>query len=197
MSYYGATVVGIKSSKGVVLAAERRFSYGGYILSKAARKVFKITDRIAIGGAGLMADIQAVNKIIQAEIKYYEISMNKPISIRSAAKLISNILYSYKFLPMFSELVVGGIDDEGFHLYVMDPLGSLIEDDYAAIGSGAPIAIGIIENAYDSDLDVNKIVEIAIQSVRTAISRDSMSGDGIDVILITDKGAKEKFVKLG
>ena len=115
MSYYGATVVGIKSSKGVVLAAERRFSYGGYILSKAARKVFKITDRIAIGGAGLMADIQAVNKIIQAEIKYYEISMNKPISIRSAAKLISNILYSYKFLPMLSELVVGGIDNEGFH----------------------------------------------------------------------------------
>ena len=197
MSYYGATVVGIKSSKGVVLAAERRFSYGGYILSKAARKVFKITDRIAIGGAGLMADIQAVNKIIQAEIKYYEISMNKPISIRSAAKLISNILYSYKFLPMLSELVVGGIDNEGFHLYVMDPLGSLIEDDYAAVGSGAPIAIGIIENAYDPDLDVNKIVEIAIQSVRTAISRDSMSGDGIDVILITDKGAEEKFVKLG
>lgn len=197
MSYYGATVVGIKSSKGVVLAAERRFSYGGYILSKAVRKVFKITDRIAIGGAGLMADIQAVNKIIQAEIKYYEISMNKPISIRSAAKLISNILYSYKFLPMLSELVVGGIDNEGFHLYVMDPLGSLIEDDYAAIGSGAPIAIGIIENAYDPDLDVNKIVEIAIQSVRTAISRDSMSGDGIDVILITDKGAEEKFVKLG
>lgn len=197
MTYYGgATAIGIKSNSGVVLAAERRFSYGGYILSKTARKVFKITDRIALAGAGLVADIQAMNKIIQAEIKYYEVSMGRPISIRSAAKLISNILYSHKYLPMLSELIIGGVDREGYHLYVMDPLGSLIEDDYAAVGSGAPIAIGIIENSYKRDLNPEQMIELAIHAIKMAISRDTMSGDGIDVILITSEKSLEKFIKI-
>jgi len=197
MTYYGgATAIGIKSNSGVVLAAERRFSYGGYILSKTARKVFKITDRIALAGAGLVADIQAMNKIIQAEIKYYEVSMGRPISIRSAAKLISNILYSHKYLPMLSELIIGGVDHEGYHLYVMDPLGSLIEDDYAAVGSGAPIAIGIIENSYKRDLNPEQMIELAIHAIKMAISRDTMSGDGIDVILITSEKSLEKFIKI-
>lgn len=197
MAYYGgATAIGIKSNSGVVLAAERRFSYGGYILSKTAKKVFKITDRIALAGAGLVADIQAMNKMIQAEIKYYEVSMGRPISIRSAAKLISNILYSYKYLPMLSELIIGGVDHEGYHLYVMDPLGSLVEDDYAAVGSGAPIAIGIIENSYKRDLTPEQMIELAINAIKMAISRDTMSGDGIDVILITSEKTFEKFIKI-
>jgi len=197
MAYYGgATAIGIKSNSGVVLAAERRFSYGGYILSKTARKVFKITDRIAFAGAGLVADIQAVNKIIQAEIKYYEVTMGRPISIRSAAKLISSILYSYKNRPMLSELIIGGVDYEGYHLYIMDPLGSLIEDDYAAVGSGAPIAIGIIENSYKPDLNPEQMVELAVSAIKTAISRDAMSGDGIDIILITSEKTLEKFIKI-
>ncbi len=196
MAYYGgATVVGIKTRKAVVLAAERRFSYGGFILSKTAKKVFKITDKIAVAGAGLVADIQAIDKIIKAEIRYYEVTMNKEITVKAAAKLLSSILYSYKFMPMFSEFIIGGRDVEGYHLYVMDPLGSLIEDDYAAIGSGAPIAIGIIESEYKDDLDADKLKLIAIKSIKAAISRDSMSGDGIDLIVISDKTIEE-FIKL-
>ncbi len=196
MAYYGgATAVGIKTRKAVVLAAERRFSYGGFILSKTARKVFKITDRIAVAGAGLIADIQAIDKIIKAEIRYYEVTMNKEITVKAAAKLLSSILYSYKSTPMFSEFIIGGRDVEGYHLYVMDPLGSLIEDDYAAIGSGAPIAIGIIESEYRDDLDADKLKSIAIKSIKAAISRDSMSGDGIDLIVISDKTIEE-FIKL-
>ncbi len=193
--YGGATAVGIKTKKAVVLAAERRFSYGGFILSKTAKKVFKITDRIAVAGAGLIADIQAIDKIIKAEIRYYEVTMNKEITVKAAAKLLSSILYSYKFMPMFSEFIIGGRDVEGYHLYVMDPLGSLIEDDYAAIGSGAPIAIGIIESEYKDDLDISELKSIAVKSIKAAISRDSMSGDGIDLIVISDK-VEEEFVRL-
>ncbi len=193
--YGGATAVGIKTKKAVVLAAERRFSYGGFILSKTAKKVFKITDRIAVAGAGLIADIQAIDKIIKAEIRYYEVTMNKEITVKAAAKLLSSILYSYKFMPMFSEFIIGGRDVEGYHLYVMDPLGSLIEDDYAAIGSGAPIAIGIIESEYKDDLDISELKSIAVKSIKAAISRDSMSGDGIDLIVISNK-VEEEFIKL-
>ncbi len=197
MYYYGgATAVGLRVNEGVVLGAERRFSYGGFILSKSARKVYLITDKIGMAAAGLVADIQAIAKNIRAEIKYYELSVEKKVSVRAVSKLIANMLYSYKFMPLMSEILVGGVDDTGSHLYIMDPVGSLIEDDYASIGTGAPIAIGIIESSYNKNMSVDEARDIVIKSIKAALSRDSMSGDGIDILIITYKGYKEEFIRV-
>ncbi len=197
MYYYGgATAVGVRTNNGVVLGAERRFSYGGFVMSKAAKKVCTITDSVGMAAAGLVADMQAIAKSIRAEIKYYELTVQRRASVRTVSKLIANMLYSYKFMPLMSEILVGGVDDSGSHLYIMDPVGSLIEDDYASIGTGAPIAIGIIESAYRSNLDINEAKELVIKAIKAALSRDSMSGDGIDILVITREGTREEFVKI-
>ena len=189
----GATAVGIKVADGVVLAAEKRVSYGGYILSKAGKKVFKIKDRFGMACAGLFADMQTLSRLISAEISYYEVSTGKPMSVKSAARLLAVVLYSYKYFPFLSEILFGGIDEEGPHLFVMDPVGSLIEDDYAALGTGGAVAIGIIEGRYRSDLSLNEAEKLAVEAIKAAISRDAVSGDGIDTLVISKEGPAEKF----
>ncbi len=203
MSFYGtgATAVGIKGRNFVILAAEKRISYGGFIVSHSAKKVYKITDYLGLALAGLFADMQAIAKILAAELSYHEITIGRRIAVRAAAKLLASILYSNKYFPFFSEILVGGIELDGTaKLYVMDPVGSLIEDDYAAIGSGAPIAIGVLENGYRADLNLQKAKELAIAAIKAAIERDAMSGDGIDLLTIvqTEKGpqAKEETIRL-
>jgi len=203
VSFYGtgATAVGIKGRNFVILAAEKRISYGGFIVSHSAKKVYKITDYLGLALAGLFADMQAIAKILAAELSYHEITVGRRIAVRAAAKLLASILYSNKYFPFFSEILVGGIELDGTaRLYVMDPVGSLIEDDYAAIGSGAPIAIGVLENGYRADLDLQKAKELAIAAIKAAIERDAMSGDGIDLLTIaqTEKGpqAKEETIRL-
>jgi len=181
----GATAVGIRTNNSVVLAAERRVSYGGFVMSKAGRKVFLIKDRYGVAFAGLFADIQTLKRIMDLQIHDYEIENSRKMSVRSAVRLFSVIMYQYKFMPFLSEVIFGGIDEEGPHLYVMDSLGSVIEDDYAAIGTGAPIAIGIIESKYRKDLSPEEAKELALNAVKAAISRDATSGDGIDVVVIT------------
>ena len=196
LTYFGATTVGIRGKDFVVLASERRMSYGGYILSRSIRKVFKITDKIGVAFAGLFADMQALAKYLEAEVKFYELTLEKPMRIRSAAKILSIILYSQKYMPYLSETLVGGIDSEGAHLFVLDPLGSLIEDDYAAVGSGAPIAIGIIETNYSKVETVDDAEKVAYNAIRAAAERDSSSGDGVDLLVITKEGIKEQYLKL-
>ncbi len=203
MSFYGtgATAVGIKGRNFVILAAEKRISYGGFIVSHSAKKVYKITDYLGLALAGLFADMQAIAKILAAELSYHEITVGRRMTVRAAAKLLASILYSNKYFPFFSEILVGGIELDGTaKLYVMDPVGSLIEDDYAAIGSGAPIAIGVLENGYRADLNLQKAKELAIAAIKAAIERDAMSGDGIDLLTIvqTEKGpqAKEETIRL-
>ncbi len=192
----GATAVGIRTKDGVVLGAEKRVSYGGYVMSRAGKKVFKITDRLAVAAAGLFADMQTLTRILAAEVKYYEITTSSRMSVYAAAKLLATIMYSYKHFPFLSELLFGGIDEAGPHLYVIDPVGSVLEDDYAAIGTGAPIAIGIIESGYRKDMTVDEAADLVIRSIKAAISRDAVSGDGIDLVIVRPSGAEERSIRL-
>ncbi|AWR99454.1 archaeal proteasome endopeptidase complex subunit beta [Metallosphaera hakonensis] len=182
-----ATAVGVKVQDGVVLGAVRRLSYGGYVLSKAAKKVFPIS-RFGIGGAGLFGDLQALTRIMNANIKYYELYNNRPISTKAAAKLLSIILYQYKYMPFISEVLFGGVDDGHPELYVLDPLGSLLDDLYAAVGSGARVAIGVLEAEYNESLTLAQGRELTIKSLRASVERDVTSGDGIDILTISKDG---------
>ncbi|MEM4664693.1 MAG: archaeal proteasome endopeptidase complex subunit beta [Sulfolobales archaeon] len=189
----GATAVGLKLRDAVVLAAEKRVSYGGYVVSKAGKKVYLLADRFGMALAGLFADIQTISRWLAVEIKSYEIRLGYQISVKGAAKLLSTLLYQYKYYPFLSEIIFGGIDETGPHLFVMDPLGSLIEDSYAAIGTGAPIAIGIIEGGYKEDLEVSEAEKLVFNAVRAAISRDAVSGDGVDIAVVARDKSYEKF----
>lgn len=198
----GATAVGLRVGDIVVLGSEKRFGYGGFVMSRSAKKVFKIHDKIAVAAAGIFADMLTLSRIISTEIRYYEISSGSRISVKGAAKLLSAILYSYKYMPFITELIVGGVDDEGAHVFVMDPLGSLIEDDYAAVGTGAPIAIGIIESEYQGLVSLQKTsrqeelvenaVNLVVKAIRAAAARDAMSGDGVDVAIVRSNGVEER-----
>jgi len=190
----GATTVGLVCKDGVVLASEKRISYGFTIMSKAGKKVHLINDRIGIGFAGLISDAQATLRRISAEIRLHELETHTPMSVKSVAKLLANILYSQKFYPSFAETLVGGMDSEGKNLFILDQIGSLIEDNYAALGTGGTIAIGILEGGYSKDMTVKEGKELAVKAVKAAISRDIGSGDGVDVVVISSAGAKEEFL---
>jgi proteasome beta subunit len=194
--HIGATAVGVKVNEGVVLAAEKRVSYGFYTLSKTGKKVFIIDDRLAVASAGIIADMQTLAKILKLNARSYELDMKKKPTVKAMAKLLSVVMFSRRFMPFFAEVLVGGVDEEGSHLIVMDPLGSLIEDNYAALGTGAKVAIGILDAAYRPDMTLQEAKKLAVQAIKAAIERDPVSGGGIDVAVLDKNGATQEEIKL-
>ncbi|RLE66139.1 MAG: proteasome endopeptidase complex, archaeal, beta subunit [Thermoprotei archaeon] len=192
--YPGATAVGIIVKDGVVLAADKRVTYGFMLMSRAGKKVYKITDRIGIASAGLISDMQTLARSLEAEAKLYEYDTGAPITVRGMAKLLSLILFNRRLFPYFVETIVGGVDLSGPHIFVLDPIGALIEDKYAALGTGAQLAISIIEDEYDENASLEDARRLAVKSVKAAFSRDAISGDGIDLILIGKDFTKEEFI---
>ena len=192
----GATAVGIRASDGVVLAADRRMSYGSFIVSRNARKVFRVGDRIGVATAGLYGDISGLLRIVETEMRYYETTYNTRMSLKALAKLLSNILYSSKFFPYYVEVIVGGIDRDGKpRVYVLDPVGAITEESFIAVGTGATTALGVLEAEYRDGITVEEAEELAIRAVRAAIARDAGSGDGVDVLAITRDGWRERSVR--
>ena len=112
------------------------------------------------------------------------------------ARLLSVIMFSRRFMPFFAEVLVGGIDEEGPHLIVMDPLGSLIEDNYAALGTGAKLAVAVLDTGYRPDITVEEAKKLAVQALKAAIERDPVSGGGIDLAIVDKNGAREEEVRV-
>jgi hypothetical protein len=103
--HIGATAVGVKVNEGVVLAAEKRVSYGFYTLSKTGKKVFIIDDRLAIASAGIIADMQTLAKILKLNARAYELDMKKKPTVKAMAKLLSVVMFSRRFMPFFAEVL--------------------------------------------------------------------------------------------
>lgn len=191
----GATTVGVVCPEGVILASEKRVSYGNLIVSKGGKKVFKITDRIGAACAGLVSDMQILVRQVEAFSNLYSLDVNRPVPVRSAAKLMSNLLFNRRLAPLITQTIVGGLDEEGTTLYVLDILGSVIPDKYAAVGSGTEIAMGLLEEGYKENLSIEEAKDLVVRAIKSAISRDTMSGDGIDFLIITKDGTHEESIK--
>jgi proteasome beta subunit len=191
----GATTIGVVCKEGVILASEKRVSYGYLVVSKGGKKVFKITDYIGAACAGLVSDMQILVREVEAYANLFTLDVGRPISVRSAAKLMSNLLFERRLAPLITQTIVSGVDEEGASLYVLDVLGSVIPDKYAVVGSGTEIAMGVLEEGYKEDLSMEEAKDLVIRSIKSAISRDIMSGDGIDFLLITKDGIREESMK--
>lgn len=195
-SIQGATTVGIICNDGVVLASEKRVSYGRLVASTKGQKVFKLTENVGLAFAGLMSDMQALVREASAYAKLFYFDKNRPISTKAMAKLISNMLFNRRMMPLLMETVVGGYDSDGPTLFSLDPVGSLIPDDYVAAGSGAAIAIGVLEAQYNKKIDCKAGAELAKKAIKAAIARDAISGDGIDVLIITENSSEIQTLSL-
>ncbi|UCE96995.1 MAG: archaeal proteasome endopeptidase complex subunit beta [Candidatus Bathyarchaeota archaeon] len=188
----GATTLGIAFSEGVLLASEKRVTYGYFITSKAGKKVFKITDHIGAACAGLVSDMQVLIREVEAYANLYRMDSGRKISVKSAAKVMSNLLFNRRLFPLITQTIIGGVDNEGASIYVLDVLGSVLPDKYAAVGTGAEIAVGVLEEEYSEGLSLEEAKEMAIHAMKSAISRDAMSGNGVDFLIITKEGIIEE-----
>jgi len=191
----GATTVGVVCQDGVILASEKRVSYGYLIVSKGGKKVFKITDHIGAACAGLVSDMQILVREVEAYANLFNLDVGRTISVRSAAKLMSNLLFNRRLAPLITQTIVGGMDEEGSSLYVLDVLGSVIPDKYAVVGSGTEIAVGVLEEGYKEDMSTEEAKNLVTRAIKSAVSRDIMSGDGIDFLLLTKDGTTEESIK--
>lgn len=187
----GATAVGISFSDGVTLAAERRVSYGNFVINKHTRKIFPVTESVGAACAGMIADMQVLVRQVEALAKIRKLETRRNVAPNSIAKLMSVIMFERRFFPLLTQIIVGGVDTTS-RIYTLDPLGSVLPDDYAAVGTGAEMALGVLDSEYKSSITAQESKELALKAIRSSVQRDSASGDGVDLLTITKGGQKSQ-----
>lgn len=198
----GTTTVGVACKDGVVLASDRRATMGTLIAHKIVQKSFMIDKHVGATVAGSVGDAQSLIRWIQAETKLYRMRKGSEMSTGAVATLMANILFGQRYYPMIVQLIVGGVDSKGNRIFSIDPLGSVIEDKMTATGSGSPMAYGVLEDGFKEGMSMDDTVKLCIRALRSALARDAMTGDGMDVVKITkdgwdkmDEKSVEKIIK--
>ncbi len=179
------TTIGFIVGNVVVLATDTRATAGFFVAHRTAKKIHKISDYIAMTIAGRVADAQALVDLMRANVRHFEVAQGRRMQVRALATLLSTYMFYYRFFPYQTQLLVGGVDDSGAHLFNVDPLGGVTEEKVISTGSGSPVALGVLEAEYREDLSIDEAVELAYKAVAVAIRRDIGSGDSIDVAYIS------------
>lgn len=197
MSMYmpGATAVGITFDGGIVLVSEKRIAFGNFLVSKSTKKTFPITPKVGATCAGLVADMQILSLQISALAKIRKMELKRDVPPNTVAKMMSNMMYERRFFPLLTQVIVGGVVDKPI-MYTLDPLGSVLPDEYAAVGTGAEMALGVLDPQFKPNMTKEQAIELAKKAVRAASLRDSASGDGLDILVITEKGTEEFTEKI-
>jgi proteasome beta subunit len=191
----GTTTVGVVCKDGVILASDTRVTMGYYVAHKHGKKVYKIDEHLAMTIAGTVADAQRVVDILIANAQLYRINMSRPMPVSSAARIVANMLFSARYIPLQTQVLIGGVDESGPHVFSSDPFGSLTEEKFISTGSGSPVAYGILEDKYKEDKSVKDILPIVVKAVDAAMKRNAGTGDSFDVSVIDDKGYRELTTK--
>ena len=191
--YKGTTTVGAVCSDGVILGTDTRATMGSYVASKRAKKVYRITDSLAMTIAGGVAVAQRIVDILKINARLFEFEKGRPMPVSTAARLVSNILFSNRSvgMPLPLQALIARFDDTGPHVFNLDPFGSLTEEKVVSTGSGSPFAYGVLEDRFKEDCSVEEMLPVVVSAVDSAMKRDTASGDSFDVAVISKEGYRE------
>lgn len=186
----GTTVVGLRTADAVVMAADRRASLGGrFVTSKRQKKIDRLHPTAAVALSGAVGDIQQFVRTMQAEARLHRHRRGEDLSIPALATLAGNVLRSAQFRITS---LLGGVDENGRHVFEVDAGGAMIPDEYAAGGSGMQVAYGVLERSYDPGLSVDEGRRVAARAIDSASERDTASGNGLRISTVTHEGVQSE-----
>lgn len=186
----GTSTVGITFDDGVVVGADHRATMGNFIANKNVKKLFKISGRVALTTAGLVGHAQSLARMLSAELALYELKRDAPMTVKGAATLTANILVGR---PHYVQLLIVGVDESGPSVYSIDSAGGSIPDLYCATGSGSPFMYGVLEDQFSKGMKKEEAISLAAKALLASAQRDSASGNGMDLAVIT---MKDGYVQL-
>ncbi|MEF8871347.1 MAG: archaeal proteasome endopeptidase complex subunit beta [Haloarculaceae archaeon] len=183
----GTTTIGISTAEGVVIATDMRASLGGrFVSNKNVQKVEQIHPTAALTLVGSVGGAQSFIRTLRAEVNLYEARRGTDMSMQALSTLAGNFARGGPFLAI--NPILGGIDDDGSHVYSIDPAGGVMEDDYTITGSGLTVAYGTLEDRYEEDMTNEEAQHAAAAGIKAAAERDTGSGNGIYIAEVTEEG---------
>jgi len=186
----GTTTAGLKFRDGIILVCDKRIA-SRLIIPESIEKLFKIDDHIGFATSGLVADGRQLVDRARVECQVNQITYNNKVPVDILAKKICDFKQSFTQYggsrPFGSALLIGGVDDNGIHLFETDPSGAYQSYHAGAIGSGRNSVIDSFENKWKAGMTLNMGIKLGLEALRGSLDSE-LNTEAIEISVIDGNG---------
>lgn len=165
----GAATLGIKTSDGVVLAAEKK-TITSLIDPSTMPKVFQLDDHVGCTYSGIGPDSRVLIDDARKTCQIYRRTYNEPMPISQLVREVASTYQEYTqsggVRPFGCSLLIAGVDSRGSHLYQLDPSGSFLCWKATAIGRNSVNAKTFLEKRYTNEMELEDAVHTALLTLK-------------------------------
>ncbi|MFD1585778.1 archaeal proteasome endopeptidase complex subunit alpha [Halorientalis brevis] len=164
----GTASVGVRTTDGVVLAADTRVR-SPLLERSSVEKLHKIDDHVGIASAGHVADARQLIDFARRDAQVNQLRYEEPIDVESLTKDITDQIQQYTQTggarPFGVALIVGGIQNGEPRLFETDPSGTPYEWQALAVGGNREDLLSYFEEEYREDLDLDGGIDLALSAL--------------------------------
>lgn len=198
----GATAVGIRTQKGVVLATEKRLASKLIEETSDLKKLVKIDEHVGCASAGIIADARTLVDHARLEAANHFFTFNEPMPVESCVNCVANLALDFSGVnenrkkvmsrPFGVSLIIGGVDKKAApgggviyepSLFCCDPSGSVVKYGAVAIGSAREGATQQLEQNYQPDMSLEDAKSLALLVLRQ-VMEDSLTSKNVEISVI-------------
>ena len=179
---HATTCVALRYADGVVMAGDRRATSGNLISHRSMEKVVQADRFSGVAIAGAAGPAMEMIRLFQLQLEHYEKVEGVTLSLEGKANQLSMMVRSNLPAAMQGMVVVplfAGWDlrREVGRLFAYDITGGRYEErEYVATGSGSLHAGTVIKVGFETDMDRDAAINLAVRSLWEAADADSATG---------------------
>ncbi|KAE9410295.1 20S proteasome subunit [Gymnopus androsaceus JB14] len=155
------TAIGLRVKDGVVLAVEK-LVHSKLLIPDANRRIQTLDRHIGLATAGLLADGRQLANRARDESSNFRDSFRSPAPVKYVADRLGSFVQVYTLYssvrPFGISTIIGGVDQDGPALFVIEPSGVFFGYHGAAVGKGRQLAKTELEKLKLSELSTRQAV---------------------------------------
>lgn len=184
--------VGVLSTEGVVLAAEKKTASKLLDTGKRSEKMYKIDSHIMCAVAGITADANILINQARLAAQRYSFAYQEPIPVEHLLQLICDTKQTYTqfggLRPFGVSFLFAGWDCHyGFQLYQSDPSGNYGGWKATSIGANASAASSILKSDYKEEMNLKDALSLAIKVLTKTMDSATLSADKLEISTVCQK----------
>lgn len=190
----GSPTVGVRFDGGVVFVAGGRLR-SSLQVEESIEKIHKADGHVGVASAGHVADARQLVDVARRQAQVERLRYGEPAAIEPLTKEVTGYIQEYTQAggarPFGAALLVGGVDTDGTaRLFETDPSGTPYEWEAVAIGGNSGEIQEYLENEYDTGLDADGALELALSALAET-SDGGLEARGMSAAVVDDDGYRD------
>uniref|UniRef100_A0A0R3RYV7 Proteasome subunit alpha type n=1 Tax=Elaeophora elaphi TaxID=1147741 RepID=A0A0R3RYV7_9BILA len=187
----GSTSIGIRTTEGVILAAEKRAT-SKLMVNDAIEKISKVDSHVAVTFAGLIADSRTLVERAQIEAQNFWFTYNRKIRVEDVTMSVANLALQFgdddakasMSRPFGVAMLFAGVDQDGPRLFHLDPSGTFIDCLAKSIGAASDGAEQSLKEQYHESISLVEAEKIAL-SILKQVMEEKLTSSNVEIVTIT------------